>query len=82
MNEVLGEGRILIDNELVEAEGDLTYPNVNPATEEVIGQVADSSQADADSPFGVYKSSGIGRQGAFEGFERYLETRTIALPIR
>jgi aldehyde dehydrogenase (NAD+) len=36
----------------------------------------------ADSPFGGYKSSGIGRQGGLEGFEQYLETKTIALPIR
>jgi aldehyde dehydrogenase (NAD+) len=48
MGDVLGERRNLIDGELVEAEGGRTYPNVNPATEEVIGQVADSSQADVD----------------------------------
>jgi len=34
----------------------------------------------ADSPFGGYKASGIGRQGGLEGFEQYLETKTIALP--
>jgi len=34
----------------------------------------------ADSPFGGYKASGIGRQGGIEGFEQYLETKTIALP--
>jgi aldehyde dehydrogenase (NAD+) len=36
----------------------------------------------ADSPFGGYKASGIGRQGGLEGFEQYLETKTIALPAR
>jgi aldehyde dehydrogenase (NAD+) len=36
----------------------------------------------ADSPFGGYKASGIGRQGGVEGFEQYLETKTIALPVR
>lgn len=34
----------------------------------------------ADSPFGGYKASGIGRQGGREGFEQYLETKTIAHP--
>lgn len=32
----------------------------------------------ADAPFGGYKSSGIGRQCGIEGFEQYLETKTIA----
>ena len=32
----------------------------------------------ADAPFGGYKSSGIGRQCGLEGFNQYLETKTIA----
>jgi aldehyde dehydrogenase (NAD+) len=40
------EARMLIDGKLVEAEGGKTYDNINPATEEVIGQVADGSPAD------------------------------------
>jgi aldehyde dehydrogenase (NAD+) len=32
----------------------------------------------ADSPFGGYKASGIGRQNGDEGFEQYLETKTYA----
>jgi aldehyde dehydrogenase (NAD+) len=32
----------------------------------------------AGSPFGGYKASGIGRQNGTEGFEQYLETKTIA----
>jgi aldehyde dehydrogenase (NAD+) len=32
----------------------------------------------AGSPFGGYKSSGLGRQNGREGFEQYLETKTIA----
>ncbi len=32
----------------------------------------------ADAPFGGYKSSGIGRQCGVEGFQQYLETKTIA----
>ena len=33
-----------------------------------------------DSPFGGYKESGIGREHGLEGFEEYLETKTIGLP--
>ena len=40
------ESRMLIDGELVEAEGGRTYDNINPATEEVIGPVADATEAD------------------------------------
>jgi len=32
----------------------------------------------AGSPFGGYKGSGVGRQNGREGFEQYLETKTIA----
>jgi aldehyde dehydrogenase (NAD+) len=32
----------------------------------------------ADSPYGGYKSSGIGRQNGIEGFEQHLETKAIA----
>jgi aldehyde dehydrogenase (NAD+) len=40
------EHRMLIDGKLTEAES--TYDNVNPATEEVIGQVADATPADME----------------------------------
>jgi aldehyde dehydrogenase (NAD+) len=33
-----------------------------------------------DSPFGGYKESGNGREHGVEGFEEYLETKTIGLP--
>jgi aldehyde dehydrogenase (NAD+) len=33
-----------------------------------------------DSPFGGYKESGLGREHGVEGFEQYLETKTIGLP--
>ncbi len=36
----------------------------------------------ADAPFGGYKASGIGRQNGLEGFEQYLETKTLGLGIR
>jgi aldehyde dehydrogenase (NAD+) len=32
----------------------------------------------AESPFGGYKASGIGRQNGLEGFEQYLETKSLA----
>jgi aldehyde dehydrogenase (NAD+) len=34
----------------------------------------------ADSPFGGYKESGIGREHGIAGFEEYLELKTIGLP--
>jgi aldehyde dehydrogenase (NAD+) len=40
------EQRMLIDGKLVEADSGQTFDNVNPATEEVIGQVADGSNAE------------------------------------
>ncbi|GHD31385.1 aldehyde dehydrogenase family protein [Parahalioglobus pacificus] len=35
-----------------------------------------------DVPFGGYKQSGIGREMGPEGFEEYLETKTIAIGVR
>ena len=40
------EQRMLIDGKLVDADSGKTFDNVNPATEEVIGQVADASNAE------------------------------------
>jgi aldehyde dehydrogenase (NAD+) len=34
----------------------------------------------ADSPYGGYKTSGVGRQNGVEGFEQYLETKAVAWP--
>ena len=50
---VTGESRLLIDGKLVNATGNRTYPNVNPATEEVIGQVADATREDMDRAIGA-----------------------------
>jgi aldehyde dehydrogenase (NAD+) len=33
-----------------------------------------------DSPFGGYKESGLGREHGVEGFEEYLETKTVGIP--
>ena len=41
-----GEVRMLIDGELVEAASGKRFENVNPATEEVLGEVADASAED------------------------------------
>ena len=41
-----GEVRMLIDGELVEAASGKRFDNVNPATEEVLGQVADAGVED------------------------------------
>ena len=39
------EPRMLIDGKLVDGEAG-TFANMNPATEEVLGEVADASKAD------------------------------------
>jgi aldehyde dehydrogenase (NAD+) len=41
------EHRMLIDGQLVEAQDGRTFQNINPATEEVLGNVTDGSHADA-----------------------------------
>lgn len=43
------ESRLMINGALREATGGTTVDNVNPATEEVLGRVADGSGADMDS---------------------------------
>jgi acyl-CoA reductase-like NAD-dependent aldehyde dehydrogenase len=43
---VQGEIRMLIDGKLVDASSGKTFDNINPATEEVLGQVADASAED------------------------------------
>ncbi|GAA2734675.1 aldehyde dehydrogenase [Actinocorallia aurantiaca] len=51
-----GSGReqlLLIDGELVPASDGGTFPNVDPATEEVIGHTADATAADMDRAIGA-----------------------------
>jgi aldehyde dehydrogenase (NAD+) len=43
------EGRLFIDGEFRDARSGAVYDNVNPATEEVIGQVADAAAADMEA---------------------------------
>ena len=47
--EIVGEPRMLIDGRLVESRSGAAFDNVNPATEEVIGSVADASVADVQA---------------------------------
>ena len=42
-----GEARLLIDGRLTEARSAARYPNINPATEEILGTVADAGIDDA-----------------------------------
>ena len=44
-----GERRLLIDGKLVDAASGATFDNVNPATEEVLGPVADGTAADMEA---------------------------------
>jgi aldehyde dehydrogenase (NAD+) len=45
---VQGEQRMQIDGKLVEAKSGKVFDNINPATEEVLGQVADAGHEDMD----------------------------------
>jgi aldehyde dehydrogenase (NAD+) len=47
------ESRMLVDGALVEADGRVTFANVNPATEEVIGHVADASTGEMHRAIGA-----------------------------
>ena len=35
-----------------------------------------------DTPFGGYRQSGLGRENGVAGFEEYLETKVISLPVK
>src|SRR5215211_3511219 len=48
MSEFAAESRLLIDGKLTEAGSGKTFPNVNPATEAVIGEVADAGPEDME----------------------------------
>ncbi|MGH9110942.1 MAG: aldehyde dehydrogenase family protein, partial [Acidimicrobiales bacterium] len=47
--ELWREQRLLIDGKLVDAAGGVTYDNVNPATEAVVGVAADGAAVDMDA---------------------------------
>jgi aldehyde dehydrogenase (NAD+) len=48
-----GEPRMLIDGKLVEAKSGRVFDNINPATEEVLGNVADAGHEDLDEAIGA-----------------------------
>jgi betaine-aldehyde dehydrogenase len=48
---------------------------IRTGTVEINGQ-----PAGLQSPAGGFKESGIGREGGLEGFDAYVETRSISLP--
>jgi aldehyde dehydrogenase (NAD+) len=48
-----GEARMLIDGKLVDAASGKQFDNVNPATEEVLGQTADASAEEMQQAIGA-----------------------------
>ncbi len=53
----MNETRMLIGGQLVDAEGGASFDNVNPATEEVIGPVADGTRADMARAVGAAREA-------------------------
>jgi len=49
MNEVHAEPRILVDGKLTEAGGGATFDNIDPATEQVLGETCDAGAADMEN---------------------------------
>jgi aldehyde dehydrogenase (NAD+) len=54
---MVGDYRLLVNGELTPASHGATYPNVNPATEEIIGEAADASASDVDAAIGAARSA-------------------------
>ena len=48
MAELVGESQMLIDGDMVDALSGKTFTNINPATEEAIGEIADGGIEDVD----------------------------------
>jgi aldehyde dehydrogenase (NAD+) len=51
------ETRMLIDGKLVEARSGLAFDNVNPFTEQTLGQVADGDKSDMDAAVGAARTA-------------------------
>lgn len=67
-----------IDGRWVDPIDARTADVVDPATEEVIAQVAlNGAPPDFTAPFGGYKRSGNGREWGIFGFEEFLETKAV-----
>ena len=52
-SKALGETRMLIDGQLHHARSGRTFDNINPATEEILGPVADADHEDMDLAIGA-----------------------------
>jgi hypothetical protein len=80
--------RLLIDGRLVGA--DKTFPSINPATtggKRLARRIRTGSFSinggnyfGADTPFGGFKQSGVGREMGAAGLEEFLESKTFAVP--
>jgi aldehyde dehydrogenase (NAD+) len=75
------EVNMLIDGKLVEAQDGRTFENVNPATEEILGSVADASAADMQRAIGAarraFDETSWSTDGALR--QRCLEQLQVAL---
>jgi len=52
-----GEFRMMIDGALVESAAGGAFDNINPATEEVLGQTTDATAADMDRAIAAARSA-------------------------
>jgi phenylacetaldehyde dehydrogenase len=59
----LPPARLFIGGEWVEAESGRTFPTENPATEEVLCEVASAGRADVDRAVGAARSALLGDTG-------------------
>ena len=57
MAELNAESRMLIDGKLTDSSLGKTFSNINPATEEVIGEVADATAEDMDRAIGAARQA-------------------------
>ncbi len=57
MAEIQAESRMLIDGKLTDAASGRTFTNINPATEEAIGEVADGGAEDVDRAIGAARQA-------------------------
>ena len=57
MAELNAEHRMLIDGKLTDSSSGKTFSNINPATEEVVGKVADATAEDMDRAVGAARQA-------------------------